>query len=106
LDRLPHDREIEAVIREVLRLFRRNSGHWISGEDVRTRIPNTVRADLVLETLAECEVLESEAGPPRYQYVKDPLIEIEMQRYLRRAEHRDQNIQTNLARFRNRYNSP
>lgn len=93
-------------MRKVLSLFHRNVGDWIPGKDVRARVTRPSGVDVILQMLVECSVLESEGAPPEYRYVEDPLVEIEMQRYLRRAEHRDQNIQTNVARFRNRYNCP
>ena len=103
LERLPHDWTVESTARDVLALLKRHPGRWFSGEEVRARLAYPRAADAVLSVLVEALVLDFEDSPPRYMYHGDPLVEIELERYLRRARHHDSRIQNNVARFRRRF---
>jgi hypothetical protein len=104
LDRLPHDRATEGAARELLTLFRRRHGEWIPLSEllIEGSYPEGV-GRTVLDTLVSSTVLEFRGGPPRYRYETDSLVELEIDRYLRRADRHSGMVQDNVARFRQRY---
>ncbi len=59
----------------------------------------------MLSTLAEFFVLDFVDGPPRYRYKHDRLLEIEIERFTRRAESHNGALQNNVEKFRQRYGS-
>lgn len=104
---LPHDRASQAVLRDLLGMFRRRRSEWVTeGEAVRSALlpdcpKNAVR--VMLDVLRRHRVLEFEDGPPRYRYADDALTELEVVRYIRVADSRSGHVQTNLERFRKRF---
>lgn len=104
LARLPHDRDGEALVRELLKLLRRHPNEWLNP----ARIANSLDAChetvfSMLEVLADTFVLDFDDGPPRYRYRADKLTELEIDRYVRRADSHSGMLQSNVEKFRRRY---
>lgn len=102
LERLPGDRATESTVRDVLEYVRARPGQWLAGGDIAgglDRSGSSVGA--ILTKLAEGQVLDSE--DERFRYERDPIVELDIQRFLRRAQHHTQLVQDNLAKFRDRF---
>jgi hypothetical protein len=102
LDRLHADRATENTVREVLQLMRVHSGQPISPAEVARRLerPEASVAVILLE-LADAYVLRREGRS--YTYLSDPVIEMDVERFVRRSEGISALVQTNVAKFRDRY---
>lgn len=102
LERLPGDRATESTVRDVLEHMRDHAGQWLAGEDIAGRVSRPAPSvGAILTKLAEGQVLMSRDECFRYE--RDPIVELDVQRFLRRAQHHTQLVQDNLAKFRNRY---
>lgn len=104
LERLPADRETQAALREILSLFRRNEGEPLSSARV-TQVTemHAAAVEEILGVLRRSFVLDSCGDPPRYVYRTDGLLELEIDRFMRRAETHSGRLQSNVEKFRNRY---
>jgi hypothetical protein len=99
---LPGDRATENAVREVLVLMSAHAGESLTVEQVSIRLErseHTIR--VILSSLAAGFVLKAEGDA--YSYVRDPVVELDVQRFLRRSGQHSQLVQDNLARFRDRY---
>jgi hypothetical protein len=102
LEHLPCDRGTEAAVRETLQLLRIRKGEHLSVDDVARRLERPFSTiSVLLSELADARVLHLEGT--RYGYVSDPVTDLEVERFLRRAECHSVLVQTNLAKFRERY---
>lgn len=102
LDRLPSDRETENTVRSVLELLLIHRGSPMHTPEVARRAAaseHTVSA--ILSELARAYVISADGDA--YSYSGDPLTDIEVQRFLKRADHHSQFVQSNVAKFRERY---
>ena len=78
------------------------AGQWMRATEVSNRLKKSDSAvSVILSSLASGYVLETDGD--RYRYVKDPVLELDLQRFLRRSGAHSQLAQDNLARFRDRY---
>jgi hypothetical protein len=104
IDHLPGGRETETAVREVLELFRIHSGQPLSFAQVAHRLerPEPL-VGVVLSALTECFVLRRDGS--RYVYMRDSSIDLEIDRFMRRAESNNAFVQSNVAKFRERYGS-
>lgn len=102
LDHLPCDRATEATVRELLQLLRSRPGQPLSVEETARRLerPEGSVSVLLLE-LTDAYVLHRDGIC--YSYQRDPVKDLEVDRFLRRAESRTAMTQTNVAKFRDRY---
>jgi hypothetical protein len=102
LDRLTTDRATENVVREVIDLLRVRGGEYLAATDVARRLgrPETLVAVVLLE-LGDAFVLRHEGL--RYAYVPDAFVELEVDRFVRRTETHNAFVQTNVAKYRDRY---
>jgi hypothetical protein len=99
---LPDDRGTENMVREVLQLMSRHSGEWLATSDVSRRVEAPEpRISVILSKLADGFVLFSDGD--RYRYVHDPVVDLDVKRFLTRSEVHSNLAQNNLARFRDRY---
>lgn len=104
LERLPHDRVSETATRDLLQYFRRHPGEWVSLEDVARRFRDRgISLAEFLAVFAESLVLDAEGDPPRYRYECEPFVEIEIDRFMRHTERRDDLAKHNVAKFRERH---
>ena len=106
LERLPHDRESEALIGEILAMFRRHEGDYFEPRRVAaiTNAPED-RIGAYLEVMKTAFVLDFLDSPPRYAYRTDRLLEIELDRFTRRNDSKSGLLQNNVEKFRQRYGS-
>lgn len=99
---LPGDRTTELVVREVLELVSSHEGEWVTATDVSRRLERPESSvSVILSRLADGYVLNSLDG--RYRYEHDPVVDLDVRRFLRRSEVHNQYAQGNLAKFRDRY---
>lgn len=91
-------------MREILALFTRHTGEWIEPSRVAAiaDVPPSL-AEHILGILGTAFVLDFDDGPPRYSYRKDRLLDLEIDRFLRRADGRADKLQSNVERFRGRF---
>jgi hypothetical protein len=102
LDKLPGDRGTEAAVREVLQLLRVRKGEHLSTDDVSRRVERPLSTiSVLLSELADARVLHLDGT--RYAYLSDPVTDLEVERFLRRAESHSVFVQANVAKFRERY---
>jgi hypothetical protein len=102
LDRLHGDRATENTVREVLQLMRIRAGEPLTAPEVSSRLerPEALVAVILLE-LAGAYVLHREG--PSYSYLSDPVVEMDVERFVRRSEGTSAVVQTSVAKFRDRY---
>lgn len=99
---LPGDRETENAVREVLEVMSSHSGEWMQTADVAGSLRRAGSSiSVILSCLASGHVLRADGD--RYRYVADPVVELDVQRFMRRSGAHSQLAQNNLARFRDRY---
>jgi hypothetical protein len=101
-DRLKADRTTENTVCEVVGLLRRSPGEYLTVSDIAHRLgrPEALVAMILLE-LADAFVLLNDGL--RYTYLRDPVVEMDVERFLRRTDGNNAFVQTNVARFRDRY---
>lgn len=99
---LPGDRATESAVREVLELLSAHAGEWLTSADVsgRLRRPDSF-VSVILSCLASGYVLKVDGD--RYRYMRDPAVELDVQRFFKKSGAHSQLVQDNLARFRDRY---
>ncbi len=104
LARLPEDRLTEGVIRDVLSLFQHHPGEWLSESDVvvKTGHPSG-EVSKVVRVMTESFVLESRGEPATYRLVPGAVLTYEIEGYMRRVQSHRDHVETNIARFRERY---
>lgn len=106
LERFSADRATDAAVREVLALFTRHPGEWLEpGHVAGMADVSQSLAEHVLGVLRSAFVLDFDDDPPRYAYRKDRLLDLEIDRFLRRAGDRAGMLQSNVEKFRGRYGS-
>lgn len=102
LHALPDDRGTENTVREVLQLMSRHPGEWLRSADVSRSVAQPEhRVAVILSTLVDGSVLRSEGD--RFRYDRDSLVDMDIRRFLNRAETHNRLAQNNLAQFRDRY---
>jgi hypothetical protein len=102
LEHLPGDRATEHLVREIVQLLRIRAGQSLSVTDVASILerPEAAVAVVLLE-LADAFVLCRDGL--RYSYDRDPVVELDIERFMARAESHSAFVQTNVAKFRDRY---
>lgn len=102
LGRLPADRATEHLVREILQTLRVRPGEPLSVADIARRLerPDASVAVVLLE-LADAFVLRRDGL--RYSYERDFAIDLDVDRFLTRAESHNAAGQANIAKFRDRF---
>lgn len=103
---LPDDPALAQTLRDVLLLFRRHASEWLTETDVQTKTggdPGHVRR--LLPLLTKAFVLDFDSESDRYRYRGDIALNYEIDTFVRRVEYHRSHVQTNVARFRERYGS-
>lgn len=99
---LPGDRATEALVREVLEHMIAHVGECFSAADVACRVGKSeAQVSVILSRLAEGFVLRGEEG--RFRYLSDPVVDLDVKRFLHRSDVHMRLAQDNLARFRDRF---
>ena len=99
---MPGDRATENAVRDVLLLMPAHPDEPLSAQRVADRLKRSEHSiQVILSSLAVGYVLAVEGDA--YRYVRDPVVELDVQRFLRRSGQHSQLVQDNLARFRDRY---
>ncbi len=106
LSRLPSDHETETVIRDVITLMTHHTGEWLPVEDIARKSGNLVlQVRPVLEAMRDAFVLDFDDVPGAFRYRYDVGVSIEFDAFLHRSRAVENHMQTNVARFRERYGS-
>ncbi|MDO9557280.1 MAG: hypothetical protein Q7J82_06835 [Coriobacteriia bacterium] len=105
LSRLPEDGGHEMIVRDILMLFSKHQREWMTADDVWCRTGHaSAAAERILETLRESYVFNSRVGEPtEYAFTGDIALVVEIDSFVKRIRaHRD-HMQSNVAKFRERY---
>jgi predicted transcriptional regulator len=102
LNRLAGDRATANVVREVLQLLRTRTDEPFSAAEIARRLgrPESAVAVILLE-FADAFVVRRDGQC--YVYVSNPVLDADVDRFTRRAESQSAFVQTNVAKFRDRY---
>jgi DNA-binding IclR family transcriptional regulator len=102
LQGLADDRATEKTVREMLQLMSNGASEWLRASDLARRLeaPES-RIAVILSRLADGFVLSNDGD--RYRYVHDPVVDLDVKRFLAKSEAHSRLAQDNLARFRDRF---
>lgn len=96
------DRATENTVREMLHVLADHPHQWFSAAEVAHRVERPESfVTVILSKLAEGFVVVADGS--RYRIDPDPVVDLDVRRFLRRSEVHNQLAQDNLARFRDRY---
>jgi hypothetical protein len=103
LSTLSPDEYTEQILRDILTLFSHNPREWLSEADIRLKTGRTA-TDIhgILEVLSTSYVLERDDTGQRYQYSGDVVLKFEIDSFMRRVDHHQSHVRSNVARFRER----
>lgn len=104
---LPQDVETELAVRDVLLLLRKHRGEWLTAEEAGRRTGHAPEALApVLAALARAYVVRlADARPPAYRFDGDVGASVEIDSFVRRVRAERAYAETNVARFRRRYDT-
>jgi predicted transcriptional regulator len=102
LQGLADDRATENTVREVLQLMSHRAGEWLRAPDISRRLeaPES-RIAVILSRLADGFILSKDGD--RYRFIHDPVVDLDVKRFLEKSEAHSRLAQNNLARFRDRF---
>jgi DNA-binding IclR family transcriptional regulator len=102
LGRLPGDRATEHLVREIIQMLRVRPGEPMSAADVARRLERPASSvAVVLLELADAYVLRRDGLS--YSYERDLALELDVDRFMTRAESHSAMSQANIAKFRDRF---
>lgn len=102
LTKIPDDRASRGRAGDIVELLRRR-GDWMTSPEVAGALAMREQdTSPALTALADGFVLDFHDEPPRYRYRRDPVIDAEVDGFLRRAEGHRNSLQAGIERFRNR----
>lgn len=100
LEGLPGDRATENLVRETLQLIRvRGAAMSVPETAERLKRPEQ-EVSAILERLAEACVLERQGA--LFAVPKDPVVQLDIDRFMRRAERHNAFVRSNVLKFRDR----
>lgn len=103
LSALPDDTELHRALRDVLLLFRRHKGEWLTASDVRTKTGGQQEhISRLLPELARGFVLDFDSETGAYRYNGEVVVGYEIDTFVRRTDSHQAHMQTNVAKFRER----
>ena len=104
LERLPADRGTETAVREILSLMSRREGESFTSAQLASTLELEHRVVVeILDALRLSFVLDSDGDSRAYVYRSDRLLELEIKRFMRRADSHAGLLQNNVEKFRHRY---
>jgi hypothetical protein len=96
------DRAAETTVREVLNLFALHPEAWFGASEVARRVERSeATVAVILSKLSDGLILVRDSG--RYRLDPDPVVDLDVRRFLRKSEAHNQLAQNNLAKFRDRF---
>lgn len=99
---LVDDRATEHTVREVLQLMSLHPGEWLPAGEVARRVEQPeAKVTVILSRLADGFVLSGDGA--RFRYDHDPVVDLDIRRFLTKSDVHTRLAQNNLARFRDRY---
>jgi hypothetical protein len=99
---LPDDRATENTVREVLQLMSLHPGEWMQADDVSRRLERPEHpVSVILSKLAAGFVLNADGD--RFRYDRDPVVDMDIKRFLTKSAAHTRLAQDNLSRFRDRF---
>lgn len=100
---LSPDEHTERILRDVLTLFGHHPKEWLSEGDVQAKTGRTaLEIRQVLPVLSDAYVLDYDSDSRRYQFSGDVVLSFEIDAFMRRVEHHQTHMRSNVARFRER----
>lgn len=106
LANLPEDPALHQTLRDVLVLFRRHKGEWLSDSDVRIKTGSPApHVTVILPVLARAFVLDFDGATGKYRFGGDAVLGYEIDSFTRRVDSQQAHMRTNVAKFRERYGS-
>lgn len=101
---LPSDRSTEDAVRDILEIARVHTGEWLGASEVARRLQRPEESvRVILSRLAEGRVLNRDGD--RFRYDSETLLDLDVERFMRRSQQHTQFQQNNLAKFRDRFGS-
>lgn len=106
LDRALHgllvDRATENTVRGMLHVLTEHPQQYFTAAEIARRVERPEHSvDVILSRLAESLVVQVDGS--RYRIDPDPVVDLDVRRFLHRSEVHNQLAQDNLARFRDRF---
>ncbi len=102
LDGLPGDRVTESAVRQILEIMRLHPGETMDVVDVARRLERSEHdVSVVLLHLADASVLRRDGLG--YRYERDRLLDLEVDRFMHRVQSHSVYVQSNVAKFRERF---
>lgn len=102
---LPSGDDVEDAFEDIVVLFSHHANEWMTVEDVAKRVARSAPpVKRILEVLRTAFVLDFD-GADSYRYRYDVGVSIEIDQFLHRTRAQKSHMQTNVARFRERYGS-
>ena len=99
---LPSDRGTEAAVLAMLEIMRLRAGEWLRAADLTSRVGLSEQSvSVILSVLAEHRVLNKDGE--RYRYVYDRVVDLDIERFVRRSRQHQRFTQSNVAKFRDLY---
>jgi DNA-binding IclR family transcriptional regulator len=96
------DRATEMTVREVLSVLNIHRSEWLTADDIARRVERSeYTVGVILSKLAGAFVVSTDGG--RYRIDPDPVVDLDVKRFLHRSDVHSQLAQNNLARFRDRF---
>lgn len=96
------DRAAEQTVREILGVLTRHRTEWLAPDEIARVVERPeVVVTSILSKLSVAFVVRTESG--RYRLDPDPVVELDIKRFLQRSDAHSQLAQNNLARFRDRF---
>lgn len=106
LSRLSPDHETEVIICDIVTFFSHHRDQWVTSDDVAQKTGNLAfQLRPILEALRDSYVLDFDDVPGAFRYRYDVGVSIEFDEFLNRSRAHENHVQTNVARFRERYGS-
>lgn len=104
MNMIADDRTTQSATREVLAVLADADGQWLSPHQVAGRsLHDTDVVVPILQALAAGRVLDFEPASGLFRYHSDTVTDLEVRRFLRRADGHERVTRTNVDRFRQRY---
>jgi len=106
LSRLPSDHDTEAAVRDIIIFMSHHADEWVTPDEISKRTANLlVQVRPVLDAMRDCFVLDFDDVPGAFRYRYDVGLSIEFDAFLHKSRAVENHMQTNVARFRERYGS-
>jgi len=103
LSTLSPDEHTEQVLRDVLMVFGHHPREWLSESEIQMKAGRTaLEIRPLLSVLVDSYVLDFDTDKGLYEFSGDVVLRFELDSFVRRVEHHQDRMRTNVSRFRQR----